>query len=66
METEKKLKLLFDFERFEKNKRLERLINETENRYKNELSDDDIEIVSAAGGIEDLIEKTLNNNNPNH
>ena len=46
---EKKLKALFDYQRFEKNERLEKLIRETENRYAGELSDDDLSLVNAAG-----------------
>ena len=46
---EKKLKNIFDFQRFEKNERLEKLIRETESRYAAELSDDDLSLVNAAG-----------------
>ena len=46
---EKKLKKLFDYQRFEKNEKLEKLIRETENRYSAELSDDDLSLVNAAG-----------------
>lgn len=46
---EKKLKKLFDYQRFEKNERLEKLIRETESRYAKELSDDDLSLVNAAG-----------------
>ena len=49
--TEQKLKKLFDFQRFEKNERLENLIRETESRYAAELSDDDLSLVNAAGEI---------------
>ena len=49
--TEQKLKKLFDFQRFEKNERLEKLIRETESRYAAELSDDDLSLVNAAGEI---------------
>ena len=48
---EKKLKKLFDYQRFEKNERLEKIIEETESRYKGELSDDDLAFVAAAGNI---------------
>ena len=48
---EKKLKKLFDFQRFEQNERLEKLIRETESRYAKELSDDDLSLVNAAGEI---------------
>lgn len=43
------LKALFDFQKFSGNSRLERLINDTESRYDNALSDDDLEYVNAAG-----------------
>ena len=46
---EKKLKKLFDYQRFEKNERLEKIIKETESRYGGELSDDDLSLVNAAG-----------------
>lgn len=46
---EKKLKKLFDYQRFEKNERLEKIIEETESRYAQELSDDDLSLVNAAG-----------------
>ena len=48
---EKKLKKLFDYQRFEKNERLEKIIKETESRYGGELSDDDLSLVNAAGEI---------------
>ena len=47
MET--KLKKLFDYQRFEKNPELEKLIAETESRSQSALSDDDLSLVSAAG-----------------
>ena len=40
---------LFDYQRFEGNSRLQALIDETEDRYQHDLSDDDLEWVSAAG-----------------
>ena len=46
---DKKLKSLFDYQKFTGNKKLERLIIETESRYSKELSDDEMSIVSAAG-----------------
>ena len=48
---EKKLKKLFDFQRFAKNEKLEKLIRETESRYAAELSDEDLSGVNAAGEI---------------
>lgn len=46
---ENKLKSLFEFQRFEQNKRLAKLISETEARQAVEISDDDLELVAAAG-----------------
>ncbi len=46
MET--KLKNLFDFQRFERNSRIEKYINEALERSCS-LSDDDLSMVSAAG-----------------
>ena len=46
---EKKLKKLFDYQRFEQNDKLEKLIRETESRYAKGLSDDDLFLVNAAG-----------------
>ena len=49
MNTESKLSKLFDYQRFEGNKRLQTLINAAETRFSNALSDDDLEWVNAAG-----------------
>lgn len=46
---EKTLYDLFDLQKFSGNKRLERLIDDTERRYGAALSDDDLGQVSAAG-----------------
>ena len=46
---EKKLKALFDFQRFSKDPRLSRLIEETEERRERELSEEELSLVSAAG-----------------
>ena len=54
----KNLKHLFDFQKFEGNSRLSSMIAETERRYGVgtnyglELSDDDLELVSAAGNTD--------------
>ncbi|MGN1100353.1 MAG: hypothetical protein ACI4S9_08390 [Christensenellales bacterium] len=48
------LKNLFDYQRFEDNKRLQALIEETENRCIYKLSDEDLEWVSAAGEESDF------------
>lgn len=46
---ESSLKQLFDFQRFQNNNRLARMIEETEGRYIKELNDEDLTFVSAAG-----------------
>lgn len=55
---EKIIKKLFDFQRFEGNERLERLISETEIKDIRELSEEELGLVSAAGEPEN------NYNNP--
>lgn len=47
--TEEKLKKLFEFARFEKDPRIEKLADETLRRYPVELSDDALGFVNAAG-----------------
>lgn len=46
---EQKLKRLFDYQKFQKNPRLEAMLTEAEGRYQGSLSDDALELVSAAG-----------------
>ena len=46
---EQKLKRLFDYQKFQKNPRLEAMLTEAEGRYQGSLSDDALEMVSAAG-----------------
>ena len=46
---EKKLKSLFDFQKFEGNEELAKMIAETESRFNKALSDEDLLMVSAAG-----------------
>lgn len=46
---EEKLTKLFDFQRFSGNARLNAIIAGAEERYAGALSDDDLEMVSAAG-----------------
>lgn len=46
---EKKLHMLFDFQRFEGNADLASLISEAESRFDSALSDEDLMMVSAAG-----------------
>ena len=45
------LEKLFDFQKFENNSRLAKLISETESRYAKVLSDDELDMVNAAGDI---------------
>ncbi len=49
------VKNLFDFQKFKANKHLAALIAETESRYTKELSEDDIELINAAGDINAVI-----------
>lgn len=44
------LKTLFAFQGFAANKRLDALIRDTESRYSDVLTDDELESVNAAGG----------------
>ena len=60
---EKKIKKLFDYQRFEKNEKLEKLIRDTESRYATELSDDDLSFVSAAGEDTPPAEEPLTDGN---
>ncbi len=48
---EKKLKNLFEYQKFERNGRLDKLIAETDARQAAALSDDALEFVAAAGEI---------------
>jgi hypothetical protein len=57
--VEKKLKRVFDYQRFSPNSRLGAMIAETERRYQ-ALDDDDLFLVSAAGDTDimnDFLEK---------
>ena len=51
---ENKLKKLFEYQKFEQNERLAKLIAETEARQAAEISDDDLEMVTAAGEITEI------------
>lgn len=46
---ERKLFQAFDRQRFQQNQRLGAIINDVESRYAHALTDDDLEMVSAAG-----------------
>ena len=48
---ENKLKQLFDYQRFENSPRLEKLIQETQLRQAQALSDDDLAFLAAAGEL---------------
>ena len=56
---EKKLKELFEYQRFEKNARLEKMVREAELRCARELSMDELECVTAAGEIGVLSKDSL-------
>lgn len=58
---ENKLRKLFEYQCFENNSRLEKLINETESRYAAALSDDDLFMVNAAGVIPEELEQLSKN-----
>ncbi len=47
---DKSLKTLFAYQGFAANKRLDALIRDTESRYSDEIADDELESVNAAGG----------------
>ncbi|MBQ0097881.1 MAG: hypothetical protein KBS62_02955 [Oscillospiraceae bacterium] len=61
---EEKLKRLFDFQKFEKNEKLSALIEETQKRYAEELSEEDLEQICAAGDIASLLPGTSDTINP--
>ncbi len=48
---EKKIRSVFEYQKFAQNNRLANLIEQTEARMGKELSDDSLELVSAAGEI---------------
>ena len=56
---ERKLYQAFDRQRFQQNKRLAGIISDVESRYAHALTDDDLELVSAAGVTEPAMDKTL-------
>ena len=49
---DQKLKLLFDYQSFENNSELLKLKKESEERYSNVLSEEDLAFVNAAGEFE--------------
>ncbi len=48
---EKKLKTLFDYQRFKGNSKLAKMIAESEGRYLEELSDEKLTVVYGAGDL---------------
>ena len=56
---ERKLFQAFDRQRFQQNARLASIIGDVENRYARALSDDDLEMVSAAGAADPVMEEIL-------
>ncbi len=46
---ENRLKQLFEYQKFEQNPKLDKVIRETDMRYPEKLSDDELEMVAAAG-----------------
>ena len=56
---ERKLFQAFDRQRFQQNARLASIIGDVERRYARALTDDDLEMVSAAGVAEPIKDETL-------
>ena len=56
---ERKLFQAFDRQRFQQNARLASIIGDVESRYARALSDDDLEMVSAAGVTEPIRDERL-------
>ena len=56
---ERKLFQAFDRQRFQQNERLAGIISDVESRYARALTDDDLEMVSAAGTAEPIKDETL-------
>ena len=56
--TTAKLSMLFDYQRFEKNARLQKVIDEAHRRFEaRELTDDELDQVAAAGVLNAQIPK---------
>ena len=56
---ERKLFQAFDRQRFQQNARLASIIDDVESRYARALTDDDLEMVSAAGVTEPIRDERL-------
>ena len=54
-----KLSQILDFQRFQRNERLASIISDVESRYAHALTDDDLEMVSAAGVAEPIKDETM-------
>ena len=54
---ERKLIQAFDRQRFQQNARLASIIGDVESRYARALSDDDLEMVSAAGAADPVMDE---------
>lgn len=61
---DEKLKKLFDYQKFENNKRLGAIISKSQDRLSASLEDDDLDIVYAAGDIYAQAENKEENNAP--
>ena len=61
---EEKLKILFDYQRFDNNKKIGELIRETEMRHARELSDDDLTMVAAAGELPETVIRPYDGSDP--
>ena len=56
---ERKLFQAFDRQRFQQNARLASIIGDVESRYARALNDDDLEMVSAAGAADPVMDERL-------
>ena len=56
---ERKLFQAFDRQRFQQNARLASIIGDVESRYARALDDDDLEMVSAAGAADPVMDERL-------
>ncbi|MBO4902788.1 MAG: hypothetical protein J5518_08340 [Lachnospiraceae bacterium] len=58
---ENKLRELFEFQKFEQNQKLNKVIQDTESRYPQELTEDELEMVAAAGKPEMMLHSLKKN-----
>ena len=62
---EGKLKALFDYQKFEPNSKLDKLIKDVESRYSLDdmmMSDDELGMLNAAGNVDTLMQRTHEKN----